>query len=104
MIQRKQTLYLLISFILSSLLLYFKFYQAESIEIGASTHILLLPVAALIIVDHVAAILMFKKRSVQRIICYAIIVFLIGYTGAAIMITEQETGGTIRYSLSLIHI
>lgn len=98
MIQRIQTLYLFLS-TLAAILLYFQPVYAtttggidEGMQvIGAGTHLLLLPVPALIIVSHLFTIFAFKNRSRQKRLCTGnILLYLIFLLGALLIIQLEH--------------
>jgi len=97
MIQRIQTVYLGVSMLLSFLLYYFTFYAAGldgALVVSASSHLYLLPTAALVILMHIPVIFMFNKRKTQAKLALWLIALLVLYValGVAAAAQEDQTG------------
>jgi hypothetical protein len=90
MIQRIQTVYLLGSLLLSVLMLQYPFYISGTIEIGASNFFLFL-MTILLAILHLPAIFLFKKRQLQKVFCYMLIMDLALYILISLFITRAET-------------
>lgn len=90
MIQRIQTVYLLGSLLLSVLMLQYPFYISGTIEIGAS-NIFLFLMTILLAILHLPAIFLFKKRQLQKVFCYMLIMDLALYILISLFITRAET-------------
>jgi hypothetical protein len=90
MIQRIQTVYLLASLLLSVLMLQYPFYISGTIEIGAS-NIFLFLMTILLALLHMPAIFLFKKRQLQKVFCYMLIMDLVLYIFISLFITKAET-------------
>ena len=93
MIQRIQTVYLGVSLILSFLLYYFTFYSAGlngALIVSASSHLYLLPTAALVILMHIPVIFMFNKRKTQAGLALWLIALLVLYVALGVAAAAQE--------------
>jgi hypothetical protein len=95
MIQRKQSLWLLITALLNSGLLYFCIYKAHTLVNGTDTltcmrvngpnEFLLLLLTAVLIILPVVTIFMFKNRKQQRSAVYLNIVAVLGFIATMLM-------------------
>ncbi len=98
MIQRIQTVYLLLSLICAGLLYLFPVWAttAESIdggmsEIGAGTHLLLLPLPILMIISHLIAVFSYKNRKRQKQFCTGnILLYVIFLLGSLLLIQLEH--------------
>ncbi|MBA3647685.1 MAG: DUF4293 domain-containing protein [Chitinophagales bacterium] len=98
MLQRLQTVYLLLSLGCIVLLLFFpvwqttRGYSAEGLNtVGAGTHIFLMPVAAILVFSHLVAIFLFKNRKRQLQFCTGNILLFIIYLIWALIIIQTES-------------
>lgn len=98
MIQRIQTVYLILSLICALLLYLFPIWatSAESIdagmlEIGAGTHLFLLPLPLLLVISHAVAIFSFKNRKRQKRFCTGnILLYIIFMLGGLLLIQLEH--------------
>ena len=105
MIQRIQTVYLLIALIFSILLFVVPMWsttlQSDGMsEIGAGTHLLLMPVAALLCLTLLISIFLFGKRKLQIIICRVAMTFTILFFLMSLLFIHKEqnlfSSGTLK--------
>ncbi len=95
MIQRKQSLWLLVAALLNSGLLYFCLYKAHTLVNGIDTEtcmrvngpneFLLLLLTLVLIILPIVAIFLFKNRKQQRSLVYLNIVAVIGFIATLLM-------------------
>jgi hypothetical protein len=93
MIQRIQTVYLGVSLILSFLFYYFTFYTAGvngALVVSASSHLYLLPTAALVTLMHIPVIFLFNKRKTQAKLAWVLMLMLLLYTALGVAAAAQE--------------
>ena len=95
MIQRIQTVYILLATLCSFLMFFFPVWQTNVStsgmdEIGAGSHLLLLPVAAIGVLVFAIDIFLFKNRKWQIRLCKAGMVLTILFMIMALIFIQQE--------------
>ena len=97
MIQRVQTIWLLLSLICCVLLFFIPVWQSSPTtapgmdEIGAYTHLFLLPFAGLLVLSHLVTIFLYGKRKLQMKFCMAnILLYLVFFTLALVFIQQEN--------------
>ena len=97
MIQRIQTVYLLLSLACSVLLFFLPVWQApegytgEGLDtIGATSYLFLLPVAGLLVISHLASIFLFKKRKRQKQFCTGNILLYLIFLLLSLVVLQLE--------------
>lgn len=97
MIQRIQTVYLLLSLVCAILLYVFPFWQTASAGmdagmeiIGGSTHLFLLPLPFLMVASHLVAIFSYKHRKRQKQFCTGNILLYLIFLLLAFLIIQIE--------------
>ena len=96
MIQRVQTIWLLLSLACCVLLFFIPVWESSSSaptgmdEIGAYTHLFLLPFAVLLVVSHLVTIFLFGRRKLQLRFCTANILLYLVFFALALFFIQQE--------------
>lgn len=97
MIQRIQSLYIFLSLVCALLLYLFPIWQTTAgstdgmQEIGAGTHLLLLPLPVIMAISHLLAIFSFKHRKRQKQLCTGnILLYIIFLLGGLLMIQLEH--------------
>ena len=98
MIQRIQTVYLLLSLACAILLYFVPVWQSAAAlidegmnVIGAGTHLLLLPVPVLMVISHLLSIFTYKNRKRQKHFCTGnILLYIIFLLGALLLIQLEH--------------
>ncbi len=102
MIQRKQTIWLLIAAILNALLFYFDLYRVDAVSNGVTVtdhlrindHYPSLLVAIVITVVPIIAMFMYKARSKQKSLVLVSMVATIGFIALVLMRVSNYNNGT----------
>jgi hypothetical protein len=98
MIQRIQTVYLLLSLVACILLFIIPEWQSSSMDItmgememiGGGTHLFLIPVAALLVISHLVAIFSYKHRKRQKQFCTGNILLFIIFLLLTLLVIQLE--------------
>src|SRR5215467_4689414 len=88
MIQRIQTIYLLLSLICSVLLFFLPVWQGD--QVYTAMYLLLFPIALLLIVSHLISIFLYKNRKRQKQFCTGNILLYIIFLLWAMVIIQLE--------------
>lgn len=96
MIQRVQTVWLLLSLACCVLLFFIPVWESSSSasggmdEIGAYSHLFLLPFAVLLVISHLVTIFLFGKRKLQMKFCSVNILLYLVFFVLALFFIQQE--------------
>jgi hypothetical protein len=96
MLQRIQTVYLLVATILAFCSLAFDLFIQNEMVISATGHLALLISGALMIADTVAPIFLYTNRSLQKRICYMAILMQVLFIVALLVTVNKTVPGGIR--------
>jgi hypothetical protein len=106
MIQRVQTVWLLLSLACCVLLFFIPVWESSSPaplgmdEIGANSHLFLLPFAVLLVVSHLVTIFLFGKRKLQMKFCMANILLYLIFFVLALTFIQQENNVLSNFHLN----
>lgn len=89
MIQRIQTVYLIIAAVLSFCALAFDLFILNNVVIAATGHTALLIAGALMIAETVAPVFLYKNRSLQKRICYMAILMQLLFAVALVVTVHK---------------
>jgi peptidoglycan/LPS O-acetylase OafA/YrhL len=93
MIQRIQTVYLIIVLVLGGLLFKLPVYYFDATKFQTQTMVeqYLFPIAAGICIACVAAIFTFKKRKVQKNFCRILLLLELAFLAAGLIVTRMQS-------------